>query len=71
MSMLKQIRKLLGSEAEGLLTHTCQGIPKQRLTLPGPDHVGTVFGPSDRSPQVMVQLERLHGTGRLANTGYL
>jgi len=71
MSMLKQIRKLLGSEAEGLLTHTCQGIPKQRLTLPGPDHVETVFGPSDRSPQVMVQLERLHGTGRLANTGYL
>ncbi|MEC8101430.1 MAG: class I fructose-bisphosphate aldolase, partial [Planctomycetota bacterium] len=37
----------------------------------GPDHFDSVWGPSDRSPQVLRSLQALHGHGRLAHTGYL
>jgi class I fructose-bisphosphate aldolase len=33
--------------------------------------VDHVFGPSDRNQRVLNNLQRLYGTGRLANTGYL
>ena len=35
------------------------------------EHFDSVWGPSDRSPQVLRSLQALHGHGRLANTGYL
>ena len=41
------------------------------LTLPGPDFVQRVHGGSDRSPQVMRNLQSLFGSGRLAGTGYV
>jgi class I fructose-bisphosphate aldolase len=62
---------LLGDDAESLLEHTCRGIPKSRLMLPGPDHTDRAWRDSDRRPGVLVNLERLHGHGRLADTGYL
>jgi class I fructose-bisphosphate aldolase len=68
---LDRIRKLLGEEADSLLGHVCRGIPKEEITAPAPDHVDRVFGPSDRNPQVLVNLQRLYGGGRLAGTGYL
>ncbi len=68
---LDRIVELLGDEAESLLSFTCKGIPKEQLMLPGPDHVSQAWGSSDRKPGVMVNLQRLYGTGRLANTGYL
>ncbi len=68
---LDRIAELLGDEAESLLSFTCKGIPKDQLMLPGPDHVGQAWATSDRKPGVMVNLQRLYGTGRLANTGYL
>ena len=71
MTTLDRIQSLLGAEAGSLLSHVCTGIPKERVRIPGPDHVDAVFGPSDRNPQVLVQLQRLHSTGRLAGTGYL
>ena len=70
-SGIDQIVELLGSDADQLLSFTCKGIPKEQLTLPGPDHVERVWSYSDRKPQVLVNLQRLYGAGRLANTGYL
>ncbi len=61
----------LGADADDLLSFTCKGIPKEMLTLPGPDYIDRAFALSDRKTQVLVNLGRLYGTGRLANTGYL
>src|SRR5262245_2263717 len=71
MSHLDRITGLLGAEADTLLNHVCRGIPKERIRVPAGDQVDACFGGSDRNPQVLVQLERLHSTGRLAGTGYL
>lgn len=66
-----RIAALLGDEADSLLNHTCTGIPRERLAAPGPDHVDRVWGISDRRPRVLVNLNRILGHGRLADTGYL
>jgi class I fructose-bisphosphate aldolase len=68
---LGRIQSLLGGEAENLLGYVCRGIPKEQLHLPGPDHVDRAFGPSDRSAQTLVSLERIYRGGRLGGTGYL
>ncbi len=68
---IDQIAQLLGSEADSLLQHTCARIPKATIHQTGPNHVKEIFLESDRSEQVIANLERLYGTGRLANTGYL
>ncbi|HEY7213604.1 MAG TPA: fructose-bisphosphate aldolase, partial [Thermoanaerobaculia bacterium] len=68
---LDRIAGLLGDEAESLLSFTCKGVPKEQLMLPGPDHVSQAWSSSDRKPNVLINLQRLYGTGRLANTGYL
>jgi class I fructose-bisphosphate aldolase len=65
------IQSLLGEEAESLLTHTCQGVPKDTITLPGPDFLDQVMVKTDRTPAVLRNLATLYGTGRLAGTGYL
>ncbi len=70
-SRIDGIEELLGSDAASLLGHTCTGIPREHLHLPGPHHVDEVFGISDRPPGVLVNLARIHGHGRLAGTGYL
>ncbi|WP_417611472.1 class I fructose-bisphosphate aldolase [Owenweeksia hongkongensis] len=68
---LDQITKLLGSDAENLLTHESKTISKSSLHLPGADFVDRAFGMSNRSPQVLRSLQALYGHGRLANTGYV
>jgi fructose-bisphosphate aldolase, class I len=70
-STLDRIAGWLGNEAESLLSYTVQGITKDRLMLPSGDHVDRAWGASDRKPGVLVNLQRLYGTGRLANTGYM
>ena len=62
---------LLGDEAAELLQHVSKGIPKEELTLPGPDVVDRVFGASDRGPQVLRNLQAMVNAGRLGGTGYL
>ena len=62
---------LLGAEADSLLSYRCQGIPKEALHLPAPDVVNRIYAASDRNPRVLVNLQRLFGTGRLAHTGYV
>jgi fructose-bisphosphate aldolase, class I len=65
------IEDLLGSEADSLLNHTCTGIPKERLHIPGPKSVRTIFSQSDRPREVIRSLEMLYDHGRLAGTGHL
>lgn len=65
------IEAVLGSEAESLLHHRCEGISRERLHLPGPDYVERVVAQKDRKPSVQRNLQALFGTGRLAGTGYL
>ena len=65
------LQKLLGDGSEELLTYESKGIPKEDLILPGPDFVDRVLVVSDRSPQVLRNLQQVYSTGRLANTGYL
>jgi class I fructose-bisphosphate aldolase len=64
------IESLLGKEAEDLLTFKAK-VSKDLLHLPGSDFVDRVWLNSDRSPQVLRNLQQLYSTGRLANTGYL
>ncbi|MBL8002143.1 MAG: class I fructose-bisphosphate aldolase [Flavobacteriales bacterium] len=65
-----KIEELLGNDA-ALLGHTCKTIDRSSLHLPGPDFVDRMFVGSNRSPQVLRNLQSLYGTGRLANTGYM
>src|SRR5690606_37246932 len=66
-----RVAELLGDQAEYLLDHTCQTIPKETLHLPGPDFVDRVWAQSDRSPRVLRSLQEIFNTGRLAGTGYV
>ncbi|WP_372370503.1 class I fructose-bisphosphate aldolase [Candidatus Uabimicrobium sp. HlEnr_7] len=66
-----KIQSLLGEKGDYLLSHTCQGITKEQLHLPGGDFVDRIFGPSDRSVPVLRNLQALFSSGRLADTGYL
>jgi class I fructose-bisphosphate aldolase len=68
---MTQIAQLLGDKADYLLGYSTPKIPKSRLHLPGPDFVDRIFAQTDRNNRVLVNLQRLFGTGRLANTGYL
>jgi class I fructose-bisphosphate aldolase len=65
------IQAMLGDEAESLLGHTAKGIPKEDLTLPGPDFVDRVFVGTDRSPAVLRNLGWLYSAGRIGGTGYV
>ena len=65
------IQSLLGEEADDLLTHEAKGIPKDDLTVPGPDFIDRSFAATDRSPQVLRNLQALLDHGRLGGTGYV
>ena len=72
MMSIDKIRELLGDQADALLNHTSTAITKDSLAiLPSGNFVTESFTESNRSIQVMNSLQRLYGTGRLANTGYL
>lgn len=67
----QEIIDLLGNEANYLLKHECQLLPKELLHFPKGDHVQNVFSNSDRNEKVIQNLEKLYAHGRLGNTGYL
>ena len=69
--MSKTIEEYLGNDSEKLLTHQCMGIAKEDLYLPGPETVDNIYSQTDRNNQVLVNLQRLLDTGRLAGTGYM
>ncbi|PYS97778.1 MAG: class I fructose-bisphosphate aldolase [Acidobacteria bacterium] len=66
-----KIQQLLGDEAETLLGHVSETIPKETLNLPGSDFVDRVWTHSDRTPTVLRSLQTLNDGGRLRGTGYL
>jgi len=68
--MLKKIQELLGKEADELLSYKAK-FPKEQLILPGPDFVDRVFVQTDRTPNVLKNLNWILNRGRLAGTGYV
>ncbi|MCI0449193.1 MAG: class I fructose-bisphosphate aldolase [Chlorobi bacterium] len=68
--MLNKIKEILGEDAK-LLEHKCTAIQKESIHLPGPDFVDRVWKDSDRSPQVLRNMQAIFNSGRLAGTGYL
>lgn len=68
---LDQLIGMLGREADSLLSHESKAVPKDWLHLPSPQFIDSVYGPSDRNPQVLRSLGNLFGAGRLGGTGYL
>ncbi|MGH9119774.1 MAG: class I fructose-bisphosphate aldolase [Acidimicrobiales bacterium] len=65
------IQALLGDDAESLLDYECKGIPKDDLILPGPDFIDRTVAISDRSPQVLRNIQAILDHGRLGGTGYM
>jgi class I fructose-bisphosphate aldolase len=67
----EMILNLLGDEAESLLTHTCTGVPKEMIHVPGPDYVDRLMAPTDRPAAVLRNMQTILDHGRLAGTGYV
>jgi len=68
---MSRIAEILGSEAKSLLEHQCKTISKNDLHLPGADYVDRIFTHTDRSSNVLRNLQSMFNHGRLAGTGYL
>ena len=68
---MNNIETLLGAEAESLLSHSCRGIPKESVHLPGPFYIDHVVAQKDLKPGVLRNLNAMYNHGRLAGTGYL
>jgi fructose-bisphosphate aldolase, class I len=68
--MLNNIKELLGSDADSLLSYKAK-FPKEQLHLPGPDFVDRIFAQTDRNINVLKNLQWIFHTGRLAGTGYV
>jgi class I fructose-bisphosphate aldolase len=69
--MAINIESLLAEEAQYLLNHQCNTIPKESLHLPGPDFVDRVIKDNDRSSVVMRNFQTLMNTGRMGGSGYV
>jgi len=69
--MIGDIQKILGADADGLLSHQCKTVAKENLHLPGPDFIDRIVASTDRPTRVLMNLQQLYGAGRLANTGYV
>jgi len=65
------IEQLLGAKAESLLGFKNPKIAKERLHLPGPNFVDTIYAISDRNSRVLSNLNRMFHHGRLRGTGYM
>lgn len=63
--------EILGANADSLLNHQCKTISKDLIHLPGGDFVNRIFSQTNRSPQVLRNLQSIYSHGRLANTGYV
>jgi fructose-bisphosphate aldolase, class I len=67
----QDIVDLLGENADDLLNHVCEKLPKGKIHHTGCQHVQQVFKDSDRSKTVQQNLSKLYNHGRLGKTGYL
>ena len=71
MTEMNSIEKALGDKSKYYLEHSSKTVSKDLLHLPGPDFIDRVVANSDRSPRVLMSLQTLFNSGRLAGTGYL
>ena len=70
--MVDKIYELLGKEkAEYLLNHKSTTISGNRLKIPCPDFIDKTLIDSDRSNNVLRNLQSVFSNGRLKDTGYL
>lgn len=69
--MSDEIVRILGADADELLSHECRTVPKEMLHLPGPAFIDEVFSATDRPPAVLRNLQMVFDHGRLGGTGYL
>ncbi len=67
---MSNTEKILGKDAANLLDYKAK-VSSKMLTLPSPNFVDKVFALSNRTPQVLRNLQSIYDTGRLAGTGYL
>jgi class I fructose-bisphosphate aldolase len=68
---LNKLEDILGDDAQNLLEHKCETVPKAMLHLPGHDFVDRVWKDSDRPTRVLRSLQSMVDHGRLSGTGYL
>lgn len=68
---MNKINEYLGKDNEELLNYRSVSLGRDKIHHTGPDHIDNVFGPSDRSSQVLRSLSALYNNGRLGGTGYL
>lgn len=69
--MIEKITTALGDKADYLLNFTNPKISKDLIIVPTPNYLDNIFINSNRNNRVLSNLQRIYGTGRLANTGYL
>lgn len=70
MHSYSDIESILQDKAEYLLNHKAK-VPKERLHIPGEDWVDRIFSHSDRSINVLRNMQAIFNHGRLAGTGYV
>ncbi len=68
---IDQIRQYLSKDADYLLNFSEPKIKKDFLHLPGKDFIDRIFIDSDRSNNVLKNLNLIFNHGRLTGTGYL
>jgi class I fructose-bisphosphate aldolase len=68
---IENIIEYLGNEADYLLNFNNPKIKRESLHIPAPDFIDKVFTDSDRSNNVLKNLNLIFNNGRLAGTGYL
>src|SRR5690606_9697716 len=68
---MNNLLSLLGDEAESLLSHRCEKLPKQSLTLPSSDYIARVFSDTDRPNTVLRNYQSILDHGRLGGSGYI
>lgn len=68
---MQKIKDILGKENESLLSYKATAIPKDMLHLPGSDFIDRVWKDSDRSPNVLRNMQTIYNAGRLSGTGYV
>jgi fructose-bisphosphate aldolase, class I len=71
MTDVSKIEQALGKQASYFLQHTCKGITKDQLHLPGGDFIDRIVSSSDRSPRVLRSIQTILNHGRLGGTGYV
>lgn len=69
--MIDKIKSILGKDNEALLTYESKTFPKDLLHLPGKDFIDRVWTGSDRTPNVLRNMQTIYNAGRLGGTGYV